>query len=196
MSASPNPLAECASGLIQLAVEVTGWTIRLVFHLLFPFTCITLFGLSYILTNLLHAREFALWLVLGNLALGAALQNVWVAIVAAGFVLAAFPLAWVAYREQAVAISDTIKRWLIAAATCGALVWLHAAWPYGRNGWQILVFGALLFFAWSAFIRATLPTLRIIGHVRANRPPKSKPPAQTPHGQGVTHGVRNEPETI
>jgi hypothetical protein len=190
-----DPLAECMNALFQLVLQIVGWVFKIVFNLLFPFTALTLVGLSYVLTNLLHLREFGLWFALGILGFDSARQNIWLALTAGALALAAVPLVWVAYSEQQVVISMTIKRWLIAAGLAAATLWLDMSWPYDRSDEQLLAFGILMLVAWTALIQAMLPTLGIITHIRANRPPKSRPPEQAPHGGSVPR-LRRDPETI
>jgi hypothetical protein len=184
-SGGGTPLADFITAILQL-----------IFHLLFPFVAVSLCGVSYVLANTLHQPEFGFWFLLGEIAFDLARDNTWVAVGLGIFVLAALPLAWVAYREQQVVISTTIMQWIIGASSVLGLFWLRTAWPYNGNGWQLFTYGILMFAAWAAVTEAALATLGIVAHIRASRPPKRKPPPQAPHGTRTDHRARREPETI
>jgi hypothetical protein len=181
-----NSLAEFVSAILQL-----------VFHLLFPFIVVSLFGLSYVLVVWFHMPEFGLWFGLGMVAVDYARGNIWVAIGLGLFVLAALPLAWIAYREQQVQVSKTILQWIIAAGVIFGMFWLRTNWPYEKDGWQLFSYGIIMFTGWAAFTEAMLATLSIVAHIRRSRPRKVRPPVQEPHGAPrERRSARDEPETI
>jgi hypothetical protein len=177
--------------------EFVGAILQLVFHLSFPLIVVTLCGVSFVLAFALHAPEFGLWAGLAMVAIGYAKTNLWVALGIGAFVLISLPLAWVFFREQQIQLSRIILQWVIAALVTGGTFWLRSGWPYENSGWQIIVYGIILFAGWSALIEATLGTLAIVAHVRRNRPRPVKPPPQQPHGAArVERRSRDEPETI
>lgn len=170
--------------------------IHVVFSLTFPILAITLCGVSYLLAFVFHLPEFSLWAYLATLAIDYAKTNVWVLVGLVVFALAALPLAWVAFREQELKASNTILSWVIAGMVIAFMFWLRTVWPFDRNGWQLIAYGIILFTAWSAVIEVVIGTLGIVVHVRRNRPVKTKPPAQEPHGARQDTRSRGEPETI
>jgi hypothetical protein len=184
-TSSDNSLAEFVSAMLELAL-----------HPLSPFIVLTLCGVSHILASVLQAPELGGWFIIGMLAFDYARGNFCAAIGLAVFVLAALPLAWIAYREQQILLSTTVKAWLIAGAITALAVWLHRSWPYNGSGWQVLAFDVLLFAAWAAIVEASFATLAVVAHIRASRPPKQKLPDQQPHGRRSNRRPRSEPETI
>lgn len=185
---SGNPLADFVSAILEL-----------VFHLLFPVITLSLCLLSYVLVSWFHMPEFAFWLGVWWMVFDAARGNVWVAIGLGIFVLAALPLAWIAYREQQVQVSKIILQWIIAAGVIFFIFWLRTQWPYERSGWQLFVYGVIMFAGWAALTEGMLGALAIAGHVRRVRPKPVKPPPQQPHGGAQREERRrpaDEPETI
>jgi hypothetical protein len=184
---SGNSLADFVSTILQI-----------VFHLLFPLIVVSLCGVSYILAVLLHMPEFGFWFGMAMLGVDSAKSNIWVAIGIGLFVLAAVPLALVAYREQQVQVSKIILQTIIAAGVIFAMFWLRTNWPYEDSGWQLITYGIILFAGWAALIEATLGILAITAHTRRNRPKPPRPPRQTPHGRPRDEHRRpaDEPETI
>jgi hypothetical protein len=185
---SGNSLADFVSAILQL-----------VFHLLFPFITISLCLVSYILTFWLRMPEFAFWAGVWWMVFDTARSNVWVAIGLAIFVLAALPLAWVAYREQQVQVSKIILQWIIATGVIFFMFWLRTQWPFESSGWQLFVYGMIMFAGWAALTEGMLGALAIAGHVRRARPKPVRPPTQAPHGGGPHEERRrpaDEPETI
>jgi hypothetical protein len=176
--------------------EAFGALLQLVFSLTFPLLLITLCGVSFVLASVFDAPEFSLWAGLATVAFDYAKTNIWVAVGLAVFCLAALPLAWVAFREQQLRTSTTILAWVVAVIAFGFMFWLRTAWPSGQNGWQLIVYGIILFAGWSAAIEAVLGTLGIMAHVRRNRPVPVKPPRQEPHGKRERRKPGNDPETI
>ncbi len=181
-----NSLAEFVQAILQL-----------VFQPLFPLITVSACGVSYILAVWLHMPEFAFWVGLWMLTWEWARGNIWGAIGFGLFVLAALPLAWIAFREQQVQASRIILAWIIAAGVIFGMFWLRTNWPYENSGWQLFTYGVILFAACAASIEAMLGMLAIMGHVRRNRPRKVRPPRQEPHGAPrEERRPRNEPETI
>ena len=186
------------SGENSLA-EFVGALIQLVFHLLFPLIVVTLCGVSFLLAFMLHAPEFGFWAGLAMVGIDSAKTNIWVALGMGAFALISLPLAWVFFREQQLQVSKIILQWVIAALVIGGMFWLRSAWPYDRSGWQMIVYGIILFAGWAALIEATLGTLAIVAHVRRSRPKPVRPPRQAPHGGAPREERRrpaDEPETI
>jgi hypothetical protein len=175
--------------------EASAAIFQLVFSLTFPLLLITLCGVSFMLTAF-GAPEFSLWARLAGGALGYAGSSIWAALGLIVFCLAALPLAWVAYREQQISVSTIIKAWVIAAMLLVGMFWLRTAWRYDDTGSQRLVYGLILLGGWGAVIEATLGTLRLMEHVRANRPQPAQPPAQEPHGSRDRRKSGSDPETI
>jgi hypothetical protein len=155
-----------------------GARLQTIFSLPFPLTVITLCGVSYVLIYTLHVPEFEFqfWARLPMRALDYAEANTWAAILLSLFVLAALPLAWLAFRQREVRASRAIREWVIAAIVFGVIFWLRTAWPYDDNRWRVLVYGILLFSAWNGVIEAILSTLKIIAFHWANRAKSVQPP--------------------
>lgn len=169
--------------------------LQIIFNLTFPLMLITLCGVSFVLTFAFGA-EFALWAFLATVVFDFAEANIWAAIALAAFVLAALPLAWVAFREREVRHSKAILEWVVTAIVLGFTFWLRTVWPY-ESPWQLWVYGILLFAGWNGVIDSTLTTLAIVAFHRANRPVRVEPPRQEPHGSARDgHQPANEPETI
>ena len=180
----------------QAVGEAFGAIVQLVFSLTFPLLIITVCGVSYILAFEFDMPEFALWAGLAMSAFAIAKTTVWVAIALFLFALSALPLAWVAFREQQLRVSNTILMWVIAAIVVGGMLWLRTAWPFERSGWQLIIYGIILLAAWGTVIEAALGTLGIVAHVRRNRPPPIRPPRQQPHGAPQETRSHSDPETI
>jgi hypothetical protein len=185
---SGNSLADVVSALLQL-----------VFHLLFPFITISLGLVSYILAFWLHMPEFGLWVGLWWAVIDAAHGNLWVAVGLGVFVLSALPLAWVAYREQQVQVSHIILQWIVAAGLIFFMFWLRTQWPFESSGWQLIIYGLIMYAGWAALTEGMLGALAIAWHVRRARPRPIKPRPQAPHGGAQReehHRPADEPETI
>ena len=152
--------------------------LQTIFSLPFPLTVVTLCGVSYVViyTFRVPEFEFEFWARLPMRAFDYAAANTWAAIALSLFVLAALPLAWLAFRQREVRVSRAIREWVIAAIVLGVTFWLRTAWPYDDTGLRVLVYGVLLFAGWNSAIEATLSTLKIIATRRATRPP-TPPPA-------------------
>lgn len=190
-------MASGRSGENSLAEFVTS-VFQLVFHLLFPFTVVTLCGISYLLASVWNIRELGFWNAMAMMALDYAWSSRWAALALAAFVLASLPLAWVAFREQQTRPSGTILQWIYAVGVTFGISWLRTAWPFERGGvWQLVVYGIIMFAGWAAFVEAMLGSLAIFAHVRASRPVEIQPPRQAPHGAPREQGrAADEPETI
>jgi hypothetical protein len=169
--------------------QIIGALFLIVFSLTFPLMFITLCVVSFTLTFALHAPEFAIWAGLAFAAGQYALTNIWAALALAAFVLAAVPLACVAFKERGVTLSEIIGVWVMVIILGGFTGWLYSAWPDNASGWQAWIFAFLLLFAWMATFEAGFGTLKLVLQYRANRP---LPP---PIGQ-QPHGATKEPETI
>ncbi len=180
-----RPVGEFGAALVQL-----------VFSLTFPLVLITLCCVSFLLSAALHAPELSLWSNLAGAAFDYAGSNIWAGIGLAVFVLAALPLAWVAFREQQLQISSTLKSWVMTVVAFGGMFWLRTAWPDDDSGWQRLVYGFILLFGWVSLIEAALGTWGIRAHIRASRPVPAQRPQQEPHGGGDQRRRPDDPETI
>jgi len=183
----------------QALAEIFGATLQLVFHLLFPFITISLCLVSYVLLFWFHMPEFGLWFGLWSMTFDAARGNVWVAVGLGVFVLSALPLTWIAYREQQVQVSQIILRWIIAAGVIFFMFWLRTQWPFEGSGWQLIIYGLIMYAGWASLTEGVLGALAIAGHVRRAWPRPIKPPSQAPHGAGAQRDDRrraDEPETI
>jgi hypothetical protein len=175
--------------------EALAALLQIIFSLTFPILLITLCGVSFVLTAAFRTPEFGLWAGFAMAAFDYAKANIWAAIALGLFVLAALPLAWVAFREQEARVSPAILAWVITALVVGFTFWLRTVWPYNDSSWQIWAYGILLFTGWSGAVEATLSTLKIVAFYRANRPRPVQPPTQEPHGSRE-RGSAKEPETI
>jgi hypothetical protein len=185
---SGNPLADFVGAILQL-----------VFHLLFPFITVSLCLVSYILAMWFHMPEFGFWFGLWLVVFDAARGNVWIAVGLGLFILAALPLAWIAYREQQVQASKILLQWIIAAGVIFFMFWLRTQWPYDKSGWQMITYGIIMFAGWAALTEGMLGALAIAAHVRRARPRPVRPPPQAPHGGAPRDEPRrraDEPETI
>ena len=151
--------------------------LQTIFSLPFPLTVITLCGVSYVVIYTLRVPEFEFefWARLPMRAFDYAADNTWAAIALSLFILAALPLAWLAFRQREVRVSRAIREWVIAAIVLGVTFWLRTAWPYDDSRLRVLVYGVLLFAGWNSAIEATLGTLKIALHW-ANRPKPMQPP--------------------
>lgn len=176
--------------------EAVAALLKIAFSLTFPLVCTTLCLVSFLLAFGLNAPEFALWAGFSVAAFHYAKTNTWAAIALAIFVLAALPLAWVAFRECQASVSQAILLWVITAMVVGFTIWLRTVWPYRDSGWQIWAYGILLFSEWSGVIEAGLSTLKIIAFYRAKRPRPVQLPRQQPHGSEQRRGSAEEPNTI
>jgi hypothetical protein len=170
--------------------------LEIIFSLTFPLTLITVCGVSFALTFAFHTPEFGLWAWLSLGAADYARTHVWAAVVLGLLSLSALPLAWVAFREREIRISKAILEWVITALVVWFTFWLRTLWPYDESGWQLLAYGVLLFAGWNGVLEATLTTVAIVALYRANRPVRTGPPQQQPHGPGNGHDPRGDPETI
>ena len=171
------------------------------FSLVFPLLLLTLCAASFILSIELRLPEFGLWAAVAFRAVGFAQANTWFAVALGLFALASLPLTWLALREQELRASKTLLAYVIAAIVFGFLFWLRTVWPYDDdNGWQMILYGAVMFCGWRAVVDAAIGTLGIVLHIRCNRPRSVAPPRQEPHGTGAASDRpsrhRNEPETI
>ena len=187
---SGNPLADFVGAILQL-----------VFHLLFPFITLSLCLVSYILAAWFHMPELGFWFGLWLVVFDAARGNIWVAIGLGLFALAALPLAWIAYREQQVQVSQILLQWIIAAGVIFFLFWLRTQWPYDRGLGQAITYALIMFAGWAALTEGMLGALAIASHVRRARPRPVRPPPQAPHGGGAPRREErrrpaDEPETI
>lgn len=176
--------------------EALAKLIILVFSLLFPFTMITLCGLSYLLSTVMDAPELSIWASVASAAFWFALAHIWAAIGLIVFTVGAFPLVWVAYRELEIKVSKALGSVVIAVIGFGLMFWLRTIWPNDGLRIQAIVFGVLMFIGWSALVEGVLMALAIRGHVRRNRVPPVSPPKQQPHGPTKAPGPSKEPETI
>lgn len=185
---SGSPLADFVGAILQL-----------VFHLLFPFITITLCLVSYILVFWFHMPEFGFWVAVWWMVFDAAHDNLWVAVGLGIFALSALPLAWIAYREQQVQVSQIILQWIIAAGVIFFMFWLRTQWPFEESGWQMIAYGIIMYAGWASLTEGMLGALAIAGHVRRARPRPIKPPPQAPHSGAQREERRrpaDEPETI
>ena len=178
--------------------EFVGAILELVFHLLFPVNVIAVCGISFLLVNGMQMPEFSFWTNLALLAFAYAASSIWVAAGLAIFVLAALPLAWIAYREQQVVVSRTILQWIITLGVTFGMFWLRTTWPYEDSGWQLFAYGMIMYAACAAALETMLSTLGIVAHVRRSRPAPARPPRQQPHGapRENRRSSRGDPETI
>jgi hypothetical protein len=167
--------------------EALAALLQIIFSLTFPLLLISLCGVSFLLALYLPTPEFGLWGVLAIWAIGYAKANTWAEIGLVVFALAALPLAWVAFREREARLSKAILEWVITAIVLGFTYWLRTVWPYDGNGWQIWVYGILLFAGWNGVVESSLSTLKIVAFHRANRPPR-RPRWQQPHGARQRRG--------
>jgi hypothetical protein len=177
--------------------EMLADILKIVFSLIFPLLLITLCGASFVLSVGFHLPEFALWVGIAMWALEYAKTNIWAALGLGAFVLASLPLAWVGFREQELRASSTIFAYVMAALIFGFLLWLRTVWPYNGSGWQLILYGLVMFAGWQATVDAVIGTLGILAHVRRNRPRPIDPPRQRPHGgPREERRSRDEAETI
>jgi hypothetical protein len=173
--------------------------IHLVVSLTFPLIAIVLCGLSYVLTYVFHLPQFFFWAFLASNALKYAASNVWAAIALAIFILAAVPLAWIAFREQELKGSRLVRAWITAAVVVSFTCYL-GTYPYHPtpdNQGDLFWYGLVLLVAGTTVMDVILSTLGIVLHVRRNRPQPVRPPQHAPHG--APHEERRpsgEPETI
>lgn len=165
----------------------------IVFSLTFPLMFITLCGVSFVLGVAFHAPQFALWAGLASLVFQYATTNFWVAIALGVFMLAALPLAWVAFREQAIQLSGVIGSWVCSIIFGGGTIWLATVWTYNGNKLQGYIFSFLLLMVWLAVFEAVFSTVKLVSLHRANRP---LPPPATQQPHGAANKPTNDPETI
>jgi hypothetical protein len=177
----------------ELVVEL----LQIIFSLVFPILLISLCAASFILAFEFRLPEFGLWGAIGAWALGYAATNVWFAVALGLFALASIPLTWLALREQELRASNVLLAYVIAAIVFAFLFWLRTVWPYDDNGWQVILYGLIMFCGWRAVVDAGVGTLGIVLHIRRNRPRPVRPPPQQPHGAPREERARrDEPETI
>ncbi len=161
--------------------------IQLVFSLLFPFMVLTACAASAILTFVFHIPQFALWAFLAGAAWSYATTNLWAMLALIAFVVAAFPLAWVAFREHAARASGVIGGWVSVAVFGGGSIWLAFAWPFSGSGWQLIVFAFLLLGTCEVFSQAIIGSLKIAAISRPV-PGREVVEAQKAHGDARLAG--------
>ena len=149
---------EMSEGFTQAGVNL----FRIVFSLMFPIVFISTCMVAGVLTYGFGIPQFNLLWALPMAAIGYAATNLWAGVALAVFVLASVPLAWVAFRELALQISNVIGAWVFAIIFCGFSLWLSTSWAYDTSGWQQLCFAFLLFMGWSAVCEALLGTLKLV----------------------------------
>jgi hypothetical protein len=160
---------------------------QLVFSLTFPLMFITLCGVSYVLTDGLHLGQFGLWAWVAGQAVADARTTPWVALALIAFIIAAVPLAWIAFREHATRASGVIGAWVGAAIFCGATLWLASAWSFDYSAMQQYVFAFALLAAWFALCDALMTTLKLVAMNRPQPGPEVVM-AQKAHGDARVAG--------
>src|SRR5208282_5795725 len=85
--------------------------IQIVFSPLFPLMLITLCALSFVLAFAFHLPQFGLFAGLAWMFFDYATKNLWAMLALVVFVVTAFPLTWIGFREHATRTSRVIGYW-------------------------------------------------------------------------------------
>ena len=94
----------------------------------------------------------------------------WAAIGLGLLVVAALPLAWLAFRQRQARASKAIGEWAFALIVLVATLGLRMVWPFDGSDRQIYAYSFLLFIGWNAIVQALLTTLAIGLPRRAAQP--------------------------
>jgi|GraSoiStandDraft_5_1057265.scaffolds.fasta_scaffold95995_2 hypothetical protein len=143
--------------------------LQLLFSPSFPLVLVSLCGVSYLLASWLAAPELGLWALVAMRAIRYALFETWAAIGLGLLVIAALPLAWLAFRQRKARPTKAIGEWAFAAIIVAVLFGLPAVWPYDAGDRQVFAYSFLLFIGWNSVIQALLSTLAVIVRSRAVR---------------------------
>lgn len=144
--------------------------VQLFFSPSFPLVLVSLCGASYLLAANLHAPELGLWALVASSAIRDAKYDGWAAIALGVLVVAALPLAWLAFRQRESRRSRAIGEWVIAALVIGLMFALRVVWVYDGSDRQVFVYSFLLFMGWNALVQAMLSSLAIAVRGRTDHP--------------------------
>jgi hypothetical protein len=100
----------------------------------------------------------------------------WAAVGLGLLVIAALPLAWLAFRRREARPSKAAGEWAFAATVAAIVLGLWLVWPYDAGDRQVIVYSFLLFAGWNAIVQALLTTLAIGPPRRANPAVLTKEP--------------------
>jgi FtsH-binding integral membrane protein len=140
--------------------------VQLFFSPSFPLVLVSLCSVSYLLAANLHAPELGLWALVATWAIRDAKYDNWAAIAFGLIVVAAPPLAWLAFRQRETRRSRAIAEWVVGAVVIGLVFSLRVVWPYDGSDQQVFVYSFLLFIGWNALVQAVLSSLAIAVHGR------------------------------
>lgn len=135
---------------------------QIVFSLLFPFLAISVCGLAYVLTFVLHIGQFALLAFVGRAAIEFAAAHLWARFALFAVGVGSLSLVKIAYREHATRVSSALGEWIAAGIVGGATVFLTVAWPLDFSLSQAVVFAILLFMTWTGICEAALSTWKLL----------------------------------
>lgn len=152
-----------------------GPVIRLFFSPSFPLVLVSLCGVSYLLAASLAAPEFGLWALLAMRVIRYARFETWAALGLGLLVVAALPLAWLAFHQRRRSRrSRPLGEWVFVAVVVAFTAGLRTLWEYDASDRQIYVYSFLLFIGWNGAVEASLGTLAIA--IRGAEPAPARPP--------------------
>ncbi|HTV29510.1 MAG TPA: hypothetical protein VMF32_17200 [Xanthobacteraceae bacterium] len=134
---------------------------QIVFSLLFPFLAISVCGLAYVLTFVLHIPQFALLAFLAHLAIEHAQTHRGAALAMWTLAFGSVYLAGIAYREHETRASAVVGSWVGALIWCGGTFALVRAWAFDGSNIQQLVFAFLLFGSWAGVCEAVIDAAKL-----------------------------------
>lgn len=146
--------------------------VQIVFSPLFPLMLMTLCALSFVLALPFHLMQFVLFAGLAWAFFNYATQHLWAMLAFGVFVVAAFPLTWIGFREHVTQTSRVIGYWIAAALYGAGMLWLASVWPYSGGVFQQLVFGLLIFCWWAHVCETLMGTFKIIALSRPQPGPE------------------------
>lgn len=136
--------------------------LQLLFSPSFPLVLVSLCGVSYLLASWLAAPELGLWALVAMRAIRYARFETWAAVGLGLLVIAALPLAWLAFRRREARPSKALGEWAFAATVAAIVLGLRLVWPYDSGDRQVIAYSFLLFIGWNAVVQALLSTITIL----------------------------------
>jgi len=153
-----------------------GRIVRLFFSPSFPLVLVSLCGVSYLLASSLAAPEFGLWALLAMRVLRYVRFETWAALALALLVIAALPLAWLAFRQRRrLRRSRLLGEWVFVAVVVAFTACLRTLWEYDASDRQIYVYSFLLFIGWNGAVEAAIGTLAVAIHGAEPAAPERPP---------------------
>lgn len=137
---------------------------QLFFSPSFPLVLVSLCGVSYLLASSLAAPEFGLWALLAMRVIRYARFETWAALALGLLVVAALPLAWLAFRQRNSRRPRLRRQWWLVAVVVAFTACLRAVWEYDASDRQIYIYSFLLFMGWNAAVEAAIATIVVAIH--------------------------------